>query len=296
MTSKADDTSKADETKKAEDTRKAADAPASSKMDRSERKQVGEMAGVKTSVIYEAIRIGGDHELARSVAALWWSGVTAGLAISVSVLCSGFLVSYLPDATWTRMISSLGYPVGFLLVILGRMQLFTENTMTPILSLFRKPGLYNLRRTGRLWAVVFLANMTGCFVAAATMSLGEIMPPERFDGILAVSHHYAEASAREHLLWGIPAGFLIASLVWLLPRMESAGEVMMIFIVTYVIGLGGLSHVVAGSTEIFILVCRGEIGLVHGVTQAILPALLGNVAGGTGLFAVLTYAQVKNEV
>lgn len=268
----------------------------SPRMDRDEREQVDEMAGVKTSVIYEAIRTGGEHELARSFNALWWSGVTAGLAISASVLATGFLVSALPDARWTRLVSSLGYPVGFLIVILGRMQLFTENTMTPMLSLFRKPSRYNLKRTARLWSIVFTANMTGCFLAAATLVFASIVPPDQLEGILTASRHYAEASAREHLMWGMPAGFLIASLVWVLPRMESAGEVMAIFILTYVIAVGGLSHVVAGSTELFILVLRGELGVVHALFGAVAPALLGNVVGGTGLFAVLTYAQVKDEV
>lgn len=268
----------------------------SPKMDRDEQEQVEEMSDVKTSVIFEAIRAGGEHELSRSFNALWWSGVTAGLAISTSVLCTGFLVAALPDASWTRLVSSLGYPVGFLIVILGRMQLFTENTMTPMLSVFRKPHRRNVYRTARLWSIVFAANMTGCLLAAATLAYGSIVPPEQLEGILTVSRHYADASFSEHLKWGMPAGFLIASLVWVLPRLESAGEIMAIFILTYVIGVGGLSHVVAGSTELFILMFRGELSAASAVFGAIVPAFLGNVAGGTGLFAVLTYAQVRDEV
>jgi formate/nitrite transporter FocA (FNT family) len=97
-------------------------------------------------------------------------------------------------------------------------------------------------------------------------------------------------------LYLIPAGFLIAALVWILPRMESAGEMLIIMIVTYVIGLGGMSHVVAGSTELFILVARGELEIGAAVFGGILPALAGNVLGGTGIFVALTYAQVREEV
>jgi formate/nitrite transporter FocA (FNT family) len=78
--------------------------------------------------------------------------------------------------------------------------------------------------------------------------------------------------------------------------MESAGEVLMIVIITYVIGLGGMSHVVAGSTELFILVVRGELGVAPAVLEGILPAFAGNVLGGTGIFAALTYAQVREEI
>jgi formate/nitrite transporter FocA (FNT family) len=132
--------------------------------------------------------------------------------------------------------------------------------------------------------------------AALVFVYGHIVPEARFEGILAISRHYAEATAFEHFTWGIPAGFLIAALVWILPRMESAGEVLMIVIVTYMIGLGGMSHVVAGSTELFVLVVRGELGIVAAVFGGILPAFAGNVLGGTGIFAALTYAQVREKI
>ncbi|MFO8044760.1 MAG: formate/nitrite transporter family protein [Halomonas sp.] len=265
-------------------------------IDRDEEIQADKYENVSTSVIFEAIRREGEHELLRPFSALWWSGVAAGLAISTSVLSKGFLASILPQVEWAAGVSNLGYTVGFLIVILGRMQLFTENTVTPILPLFLSPTRQNFYQTARLWGIVFAANMMGCAAAALVLVFGRILPDIRLEGILSVSRHYAEATAFEHFTWGIPAGFLIAALVWILPRMESAGEVLMIVIVTYVIGLGGMSHVVAGSTELFILVARGELGLAAAVFGGILPALAGNVLGGTGIFAALTYAQVREEV
>lgn len=261
-----------------------------------ERAQADQLEVVPTSVIFEAIRRQGEHELSRTSSALWWSGVAAGLAISTSVLCKGFLVAALPDADWTKAVSNLGYAVGFLIVILGRLQLFTENTITPILPLFLSPTRQSLARTGRLWAIVFAANMAGCLLAAAVLVTSNIVPHAQFEGILEVSRHYAEATAMEHLTWGIPAGFLIASLVWILPRLEGAGEVLAILILTYMIGLGGLSHVVAGATELFILLLRAEIDLGHALFAGILPAFVGNVIGGTGIFAALAYAQVREEI
>jgi formate-nitrite transporter family protein len=265
-------------------------------IDSAKEAQVHEHESVSSSVIFEAIRRAGEHELLRPVSAIWWSGVAAGLAISTSVLCKGFLVSVLPEADWAPAVTNLGYTVGFLIVILGRMQLFTENTITPILPLFLTPTGAKLLQIGRLWCIVFTANLFGCMSAALVLVFGHIIPEVRLDGILAVSRHYAEASAFDHFAWGIPAGFLIAALVWVLPRMESAGEVLMIVIVTYVIGLGGMSHVVAGSTELFILVVRGELGIVPAVLGGILPSLAGNVLGGTGIFVALTYAQLREEI
>ncbi len=261
-----------------------------------EEKQVDDHGDVPPSVIFETIRREGEHALARPVSALWWSGVAAGLAISTSVLCKGYLASILPDADWTAGVSNLGYTVGFLIVILGRMQLFTENTITPILQLFLAPIWATFFRIARLWSIVFAANLFGCLAAALVLVFGHVVPEARLEGILSVSRHYAAATMFEQFAWGIPAGFLIAALVWILPRMESAGEVLMIAIVTYTIGLGGMSHVVAGSTELFILVARGELGIAAAVFGGILPALVGNVLGGTGIFAALTYAQLREEI
>ena len=263
---------------------------------RETEEQAEELTAYSTSVIYEAIRKEGEHELSRGFSALWWSGVIAGIGISMSVLCKGFLEAMLPDADWAPAVSNFGYSVGFLIVILGRMQLFTENTITPILQLLLKPTVKNLQRTVRLWGIVFIANMTGCLLAAGLLVYAHIVPELQMEGILAVSRHYAEASAMEHLMWGMPAGFLIASLVWIMPRMEGAGEVLIIVILTYMIGLGGMSHVVAGSTELFVLMLGGELSVTDTVLRGILPALIGNVVGGTGMFTALTYAQVRDEV
>lgn len=265
-------------------------------LNKEDLEKVSDLEPVPTTVIFEAIRREGEHELSRSARALWWSGVAAGLAISTSVMAKGFLVAILPEADWTKAVTSLGYTLGFLIVILARMQLFTENTITPMLELFISPNGRNLRLTGRLWLIVFAANLVGCFVAAGFVTIADLVPPKQFEGILKVSRDYAAASAFEHFRWGILAGFLIASLVWILPRMQSAGEVLMIMIVTYAISLGGFSHVVAGSTELFILVLVGELDILQATLSGILPALLGNIIGGTGIFAALAYAQVREEL
>ena len=259
------------------------------------RDYAARMTGARPSAIYEAIRIEGEHELTRTASALWWSGVAAGLGISTSVICKGFLVAALPAEQWVPAVSNLGYAVGFLIVILGRMQLFTENTITPILSLFLAPTRANWLATARLWGIVFVANMIGCAAAAALLVFVGIVPEAQMAGILEVARSYAAADPIDHLWHGMPAGFLIASLVWLLPRLTGSGEVMAILIVTYMIGLGGLSHVVAGATDMFVLALAADVSPGH-AAASIAAAFAGNVIGGTGMFATLAYAQVRQEL
>lgn len=261
-----------------------------------EKRQARRIAAAPAPVVFEAIRMSGEHELSRPLPSLWWSGVAAGFGISTAVLCKGFFVAVLPEADWTPAVSNLGYAVGFLVVILGRMQLFTENTITPILPLFFSPTRANFWRTARLWGVVFSANMLGCLLAALFIAQDGALPAKQMHGVLEISRHYAKATAFQHLVWGAPAGFMIAALVWMLPSAEGAAKIFAILIMTYMIGFGGLSHVVAGSTELFVLVWRGELTLSDALFGGVAPALIGNVLGGTFLFSALAYGQVREEV
>lgn len=261
-----------------------------------EKRQAKAMAGTTAPVVFESIRMSGEHELSRPAASLWWSGVAAGFGISTAVLCKGFFEAVLPTADWSTAVSNLGYSVGFLVVILGRMQLFTENTITPILPILFAPTRQNFARLARLWSIVFAANMLGCLVAAWLIVYAGVVPPKQMQGILDICRHYAHATPAQHFAYGAPAGFLIAALVWMLPSADGAAKIFVIVIMTYMIGFGGFSHVVAGATELFILMFRGEMSAVDVAFGGIAPALGGNVLGGAGLFATLAYAQVKEEV
>jgi formate/nitrite transporter FocA (FNT family) len=273
------------------------DEAKTARLSEKDRERAAEMGWLKAPVIYESIRLEGEHELSRPSSALWWSGVAAGVGISASVLCKAFLHAATPaDAAWAPAVDNIGYTVGFLIVLMGRLQLFTENTITVILPLLQRFNADSLRRVARLWGIVFGANMVGCAFAALVIARLGVLPEPQLEAVMEISRHYASASFREHLAWGAPAGFLIAALVWVLPSVDGAGEFWMIAVVTYMIGLGGLSHVVAGSTELFVLVFTGELSLLGAVFGCVLPALLGNIIGGTGLFAMMAFAQVREEL
>src|SRR6204780_4805696 len=98
-----------------------------------ERKQIEERIAITAPVVYETIRREGDEELHRPAAALAWSALAAGLAMGISFIAEALLSSFLPNQPWRQLISRVGYSIGFLIVVLGRQQLFTENTLTAIL-------------------------------------------------------------------------------------------------------------------------------------------------------------------
>src|SRR5689334_24730144 len=102
-----------------------------------EVKDVEELATPRTPVIYEVVRRLGEEEMERPATSLWWSGVAAGLSISFSLLAQAILQAHLPDAPWRPLVVGFGYCVGFLMVVLGRQQLFTESTITVVLPVFK---------------------------------------------------------------------------------------------------------------------------------------------------------------
>ena len=245
--------------------------------------------------IYEIIREEGEEELRRPDDSLWWSGLAAGVLMSMSVVAEGLLRLHLPDTPWRPLVENFGYCVGFLIVILGRFQLFTENTITTVLPLTAEPSFRNFARTARLWGIVFFANVVGTLLFALAARYGGIFSPPQVQSFLELAHHFMDRDRFDMLLHGVPAGFLIAALVWMLPNAKNA-DFLVIAVITYLIALGDMAHVVAGSAEVFLLLVHGDIGLFGYLGDFLLPAFVGNVIGGTALFTLLAYGQVKEEV
>ena len=142
-----------------------------------EADDVEEMSSPRTPAIYEIVRRLGDEEMDRPITSLWWSGVAAGLSISFSLLAQGILQAHLPEASWTPLIGSLGYSVGFL-VVLSRQQLFTESTVTAVLPVMASLALADLWRLVRLWGIVLVANLVGTLTAAALCTFTPVLTPE----------------------------------------------------------------------------------------------------------------------
>lgn len=264
-------------------------------LNNADAEDVQERLRLRSPIVYHIIKQEGDEELARPISSLWWSGIAAGLCISMSVVAEGLLHQHLPDAPWRPLVENLGYTVGFLIVVLGRLQLFTENTITAVLPLMTDRSRHNLYLLLRLWLVVFVANLVGTFLFAVAATYGGIFSPEQLETFREISRHFMTKDAAEMALHGIPAGFLIAAMVWMIPSAENA-SFWVITLMTYMIALGDLSHVVAGSAEASLLLLNGEIGLGTTFGTFMIPTYFGNVLGGTMLFAMLAYVQVKEEI
>jgi len=260
-----------------------------------EQRQVRSRLRLRAAVVYETVREEGDEELGRTLPSLWWSGVAAGLSIGFSIVAEGLLAAYLPDAEWRPLLDNLGYSVGFLIVILAREQLFTENTITAVLPFAAESTLANFYRVLRLWAVVLLANLVGTGLFAAGLSTDLLFEPQVHAAFLDMGRHLMEVDGLPMFLKAVLAGWLVATLVWLLPAAEQS-RFWVIVLISYLIALGDLPHVIAGSVEMYLLLFHAELGLGNALVGFLLPTLAGNIVGGSALFALISYAQVRREI
>ena len=260
-----------------------------------EERALADHARLPVRTVYQIVRQEGQEQMERPAVSLWWSGFAGGLSISFSLLGQAALMRALPDAPWAPLVSSFGYSIGFLMVILARQQLFTETTITLVLPLLADFSRKNLVAMARMWGLVLAANFAGTLLAALFCSFTPVLEDNLKQAMLEVSMHTLGHGWFEMLVRGISAGFLIAVLVWLMPSAEGA-EFQMIVVLTYLIAVGGFQHIVAGSMEAFMLVLAGQQSVAQMLLGFIAPVLIGNILGGTALFGVLSYAQVMNEI
>ncbi|MEY8840674.1 formate/nitrite transporter family protein, partial [Cribrihabitans sp. XS_ASV171] len=243
----------------------------------------------------EVVRRDGDEELHRPIKSLLWSGVAAGILIAFSVLGEAVLRLNLPDTKGRYLVENIGYSFGFLLVILGRMQLFTENTITTVLPLVKDRTRHCLIAVLRLWSVVLTANVVGAAIAAVFMVHSGAMDEDMLAVINELSAHATGFPAGEAFVRAIPAGVLVASIVWMMPG-QNGNEVLMIVLFTWLIAAGDFTHVIAGSVEMWVLVIQNMLTPWDAAMVFFLPVLAGNVMGGTAVFAMLAWGQVQAEV
>jgi len=260
-----------------------------------EKEAVDGQSRPSAALIHETIRAEGERELERSGLALMFSGLAAGLSIGFSVILPAVLMTHLPDAPWEHLLTSLGYTIGFLIVVLGRQQLFTENTLTPVLPFLRNPTWRRFKQVLRLWGIVLASNITATWIFAAVLAFTPMFDAEIKAALAEFSRSTMEFPFGATFLKAVLAGWLIALMVWLMPA-SGDSKPFVIIIVTYVVAVAHLAHIIAGSVEASFLVYIGEATFSDYAFRFFVPTLLGNTFGGVLLVACFNFGQVAPEL
>jgi formate/nitrite transporter FocA (FNT family) len=241
------------------------------------------------------VREEGEAAMERTFAALMWSALAAGLSMGFSFLVQSILESELPDTSWRSLITSFGYTIGFVFVILGRQQLFTESTLTAVLPVLTRRDLTTLAKTFRLWAIVLFFNLIGTVIFAGLLQIPGVFSPGVTEALAKVAKAPLSADFGVTLVRAMFAGWLIALMVWLLPSARSA-RLLTVLLVSYTVAVSKLSHVIAGSVESAYAVMTGAASVSDYFLVFLVPTFIGNVIGGVSLVAIVNHAAIAPEI
>lgn len=222
------------------------------------------------------------------------SAISAGLILGFAAMCVALMSQLFPSSEGVlvnRLACALVYPLGFIVCVMSGTVLFTEQTATALYSVLdRKSTLMSLLA---LWAIVLVGNFIGTFFSSFLLYFAEPVINANV-GFTHILDHLISYSFSEVFFSAILAGWLMAQGGWLIVATPPASAQMLsIYIVTFIIGFGGLHHSIVGSAEIF-------SGLLHADNPEYLKsfsflvsAVLGNLVGGTIFVAALNYAHIK---
>ncbi|HZR57261.1 MAG TPA: formate/nitrite transporter family protein [Terriglobales bacterium] len=260
----------------------------------SNREEAVDTRRLTANEIFDAAVENAREEVKRSVRTLAFSGVAGGITMGLTGLGVASIRSLVGDGGWQDFISYLIYPVGFIAVIIGRAQLFTENTLYPVVLVLDKRSY--LLATARLWAVVFASNIFGALLFAILVTKTSALRPDILSQLLKLGNEAAYGNP-SHFFWsGVIGGWLIALVAWMVTASHwTIGQLAMVWLLTFVVGIGKFAHCVVTSTEILSVVVSGSMPLMN-YLRWIIPATLGNIVGGVFIVSLLNYGQVRESI
>ncbi|HWZ12488.1 MAG TPA: formate/nitrite transporter family protein [Acidobacteriaceae bacterium] len=244
--------------------------------------------------IFEQVSRNARQELHRSASELAVSGLAGGMTMGLTALGSAIALTHLGDSLVATFLSNLVYPLGFIAVIVGRAQLFTENTLYPVALVLSERR--HVGATLRLWSIVFAANVCGAFLFALIASKTGALDAANVASLAHLGVR-AAAYAAGHIFWsGVFGGWIIALVAWLVSGSHSvSGSVMLIYLLTFLVGAGGFAHCIATSGEVISAVLTGQAP-VFAYPRWLFFAATGNICGGVLLVTLFEYGQVQETV
>lgn len=246
-----------------------------------------------TDEIFKRVAASANEEFGLPTRQLFLSGLAAGLSIGLSFLARAAVTARVPGDE-SGLLGSLIYPIGFLFIVMGRYQLYTENTLTPVtLVLTRIASIPMLLRN---WGIVLAANLIGAAMIAFALATTGVFEPETAEVATEFGLHGLETSWNDLVVKGMIAGWLVAGMVWIIhAARDSLTRFFTVFIIMFLVPSADLFHCIIGACEAFYLVFHGDATLYDAMFNFFLPVLIGNTLGGVLLVAILNFAQTHDS-
>ncbi|HMB92115.1 MAG TPA: formate/nitrite transporter family protein [Rhodothermales bacterium] len=246
-----------------------------------------------TDEIFQRLLATADDEFHRSSRLLFLSGLAAGLSIGLTFLARSAMTGLLPEDA-TGLVGNLLYPIGFIFIILGRYQLFTENTLTPVTLVLTR--LASLPRLLKMWGIVYAANMLGAVLTALLFSTTEIFDEPAAAAAYSFGEHAMDTPWTALFFKGMIAGWMVAGMVWLTHAVrDSIARFFIVYLIMYLVPSVGLFHCVIGACEIAYYIFEGGTTAWEGLFHFQLAVTLGNTIGGVLFVAIPNYFQTRDD-
>jgi formate-nitrite transporter family protein len=241
--------------------------------------------------IFEKVEDNAHQELRRSSHALAFSGLAGGFSMGLTGLAVAAALAQLGNVPAREFLAYMLYPIGFIAVIIGRAQLFTENTLYPIALVLSENRHYG--DTARLWIVVFVCNVLGATGFAALAIRSQALTGPTHDALVELGTLAAQGTLA-HIFWsGVIGGWLIALVAWMVTASHwTIGQIAVIWLLTFVVGIGHFAHCIASTGEIMSAVFAGGVPFSR-YMEWLTMATAGNICGGMTIVTVLNFGQVK---
>jgi formate/nitrite transporter FocA (FNT family) len=253
-------------------------------------------AGTRLSAaeIHDNVRVMAEEELVRPGVELLWSALAAGLVIGFSFLAGAYLATQFPEPRRAAA-AAIAYPLGFILVVQARSQLFTENTLEPVIPLLHHRDRATILALLRLWGIVLAGNLVGTFLFAGVIARTPAVDASVRASLVTVAAEGTSGGFWLVLYRGIFGGWLVALMAWLVSSTRASGaQIVYIWLTTAPIAALGFRHSIAGAAEAFYRAVVGTATWEAMIAQFLIPAILGNIVGGVVLVALLNHGQVAS--
>ena len=241
--------------------------------------------------VLERILYDADEEISRGTRELLFSALAAGLAITITLLLYVTVSSNVDN----YVLGAVLYPLGFIYIIIGNYQLYTENTLPPVALTIEK--ISSVPSLLKMWTIILIGNMLGGLFGAIALFYGNVLSDKASQYTIELAQSGVEAGFVPLFVKAMFAGIIVAGIVWMdFAVKDSSSRVILVYLAFLSIPLGGLYHIVVSTTELFYLLLATDVALISSLVNFPLPILLGNTVGGVLFVTLVNYFQTPSYV
>lgn len=256
------------------------------------------MSGRAPEEIWEDGIDEGERRLARSVTGLvatgFAGGAEVGFGIMMIAVVSGAVRTIAPEPI-AHLAGAAVFGIAFVLITLGRAELFTENFHIPVAAVYARRS--SGRALVRMWIVTLLFNMIGLVVVVGLLSIHGVLKSDTLTATGPLADTYGSRALLPAFASAVIAGAVMTLFTWVVAAAESpASRVIVSLLIGFVLIAPSLNHAVVSFGEIL-------FGLFSGAARStgtdlwrnLGVAIAGNLIGGIGLVFTTRVAQVRGE-